>query len=73
MKIIFFGTPAFAVPSLAALLDSHEDVVAIITQPDKRKGRTSTLSPPPVKELAVHSGIRVMQPKSIRDPAFLTN
>jgi methionyl-tRNA formyltransferase len=71
MRIVFFGTPLFAVPSLAALLGSQEEVVAVVTQPDKRKGRNRILSPPPVKELALKKGIEVLQPKSMKDPLFL--
>jgi methionyl-tRNA formyltransferase len=69
MRIIFFGTPSFAVSSLEALLNS-EEVVAVVTQPDRRKGRDRIPSPPPVKELALKRGIRVLQPKSVRDPLF---
>ena len=67
MRIVFFGTPLFAVPSLTALLGSREEVVAVVTQPDKRKGRNRILSPPPVKELALKKGIEVLQPKSMKD------
>ena len=52
-RIIFMGTPEFAVPSLQALLDHGEEVVAVVCQPDKPKGRGRKLSPPPVKELAL--------------------
>jgi len=71
MRIVFFGTPLFAVPSLTALLGSREEVIAVVTQPDKRKGRNRILSPPPVKEIALKKGIKVLQPKSMKDPLFL--
>jgi methionyl-tRNA formyltransferase len=70
MKIIYFGTPEFAVPSLQALIESGEDVISVVTQPDKVKGRGHKLSQPPVKELAVSKGIRVLQPSGIRTPEF---
>ena len=70
MKIIYFGTPEFAVPSLHALIESGEDVISVVTQPDKVKGRGHKLSQPPVKELAFSSGISVLQPSSIRTPEF---
>jgi methionyl-tRNA formyltransferase len=71
LRIVFFGTPDFAVPSLKALLDSGHEVVAVVTQPDKVKGRGRRLSQPPVKELALFHGIMVMQPAGIRTPSFL--
>ena len=71
MRIVFFGTPDFAVPSLKALLDSGNEVVAVVTQPDRVKGRGRRLSQPPVKELALLHGIMVMQPEGIRTPSFL--
>ncbi|MBI5187829.1 MAG: methionyl-tRNA formyltransferase [Nitrospirae bacterium] len=71
MRIVFFGTPQFAVPSLNKLLQSGEKVIAVVTQPDKKKGRGRILSPPPVKEFALNRGIRVLQPTSIKDPEFI--
>lgn len=71
MRIVFFGTPTFAVPSLKALLQSGEEVVAVVTQADKKRGRDRIPSPPPVKEFALHSGIKVLQPTNIKDLAFL--
>lgn len=71
MRIIYFGTPEFAVPSLQALLESGEEVIAVVTQPDKLKGRGRKLSRPPVKELALLKGIPVLQPSGIRTFAFL--
>ncbi len=71
MRIIFFGTPVFAIPSLAALLQSEEEVIAVVTQPDKKKGRGHVSSPPPVKELAIGREIKILQPVNIRDHLFL--
>lgn len=67
MALIFFGTPQFAVPSLKALIDEKEDVALVVTQPDKVKGRGHMLSSPPVKDLALLYGLKVLQPDKIRD------
>ena len=69
MSLIFFGTPDFAVSSLRALI-SEEDIALVVTQPDKLKGRGHVLSSPPVKELALAHGIKVVQPEKIRDEEF---
>ena len=66
LKIVFMGTPDFAVPCLEALCDTHE-VAAVFTQPDKPKGRKYTLTPPPVKVAALERGVRVFQPKTLKD------
>jgi methionyl-tRNA formyltransferase len=67
MKIVFFGTPQFAVPSLEALIQHPEfDVRAVVTQPDKRRGRGNELSPSPVKVLAAAHQIPVIQPSNIK-------
>ncbi len=71
MRIVFFGTPLFAVPALKALFRSQEDVTAVVTQPDRRKGRDRLPSAPPVKELAAGKGIEVLQPVDIKGPDFL--
>ncbi|KAF0190093.1 MAG: methionyl-tRNA [Desulfobulbaceae bacterium] len=70
-RIIFMGTPDFAVPALHKLLDGPDQVVAVITQPDRRKGRGKKLSPPPVKLAAEQAGIPVLQPTKIRTEEFL--
>ena len=67
MRIVFMGTPDFAVPSLKALLDAGYQVCAVFTQSDKPKGRKQELTAPPVKELALQYGIPVYQPKTLRD------
>ena len=65
------GTPAFAVPSLKALLDRGENVVCVVTQPDRPKGRGRKIMMPPVKELALKASIPFLQPESIRGDEFL--
>jgi methionyl-tRNA formyltransferase len=71
MRIVFFGTPVFAVQSLNALLQSGEKIIAVITRADKRRGRDRMPSHSPVKEFAVRHGIRILQPAHIKDPSFL--
>ena len=72
MRIVFFGTPAFAVPSLEALIAERADLVGIVTQPDKPHGRSrSTLVPPPVKQVAEQHGIPLLQPDRPRGDVFL--
>ena len=72
MRVVFFGTPEFAVPSLQALLGEGFDVVAVVTQPDKPQGRSrSTAVPPPVKTAADAEDVPVLQPERPSDPAFL--
>lgn len=67
MKIIFAGTPQFAVPCLQALLDSPHSVLAVYTQPDRPAGRGQKLTPGPVKQIALKANIPVLQPLSLRD------
>ena len=72
MRIVFFGTPAFAVPSLEALLAERAAIVGVVTQPDRPQGRSrSTLVAPPVKQLALHHGIPVLQPERPAGDIFL--
>jgi methionyl-tRNA formyltransferase len=67
MKIIFFGTPEFAVPSLERLLAHPDfDVIAVVTQPDKRRGRGNQLMPSPVKAIADQQGLPIWQPRSVK-------
>ncbi len=66
MRVVFMGTPDFAVPSLQILLDHGYEVCAVYTQPDKPKGRGHKLQPPPVKELALQHQIPVFQPATLR-------
>jgi methionyl-tRNA formyltransferase len=69
-RIIFMGTPDFSVPALQALIDGPDQVVAVVTQPDRPKGRSKKLIPPPVKVLADSAGIPVLQPTKIRTEEF---
>ncbi len=71
MKILFLGTPAFAVPSLEKLLQSGHTVAGLVTQPDRPRGRCKTPQPPPVKEAALLKSVPVFQPLRPGDPAFL--
>ena len=66
MKAIFMGTPDFAVPCLKSLCDVAE-VIAVITQPDKPKGRGQAVQFPPVKEYAISAGLNVYQPEKIKN------
>ncbi len=69
MKVVFAGTPAFALPPLQVLLDSPHDVVAVYTQPDRPAGRGRRLTASPVKQLALEHGVPVCQPASFREAA----
>jgi methionyl-tRNA formyltransferase len=71
MRIIFMGTPAFAVPSLEALIQSDDQVVGVVTQPDRPKGRGQELAMSPVKLVCRREGIPILQPVKMKDPAFL--
>jgi methionyl-tRNA formyltransferase len=71
MKIIFMGTPEFAVPSLQSLVENNSNVVAVITVPDKPSGRGQKQTASPVKIYAESQGIPVLQPEKLKDPAFL--
>lgn len=71
MRLIFFGTPDLALPSLRSILKSGHDVVSVVTQPDKEKGRGRRLSPPPVKIEALAHGLSVLQPEKVKDRGFL--
>ena len=67
MRIVFMGTPDFAVPSLQALIDAGHEVCAVYTQPDKPQGRKQVLTPPPVKTLAQEHSIPVYQPQTLKN------
>ncbi len=66
MKIIFLGTPTFALPTLEAIASSHHEILAVVTQPDTAKNRGKKIIPTPVKELALQKGIKVLQYNKIR-------
>ena len=70
MRILFMGTPDFALFSLRALVDAGEDVIGVVTQPDKPKGRGYALTPPPVKVYALEKGLPVYQPATLRGEEF---
>ncbi len=72
LRLVFFGTPDFAVPSLQAMIDSRHDVVGVVTQPDRPRGRGQQVLASPVKQLALASGVPVLQPERLKDEAFLT-
>ncbi|MBR2906863.1 MAG: methionyl-tRNA formyltransferase [Clostridia bacterium] len=71
MRILFMGTPDFALFSLRALVESGEEIVGVVTQPDKPRGRGKSMSAPPVKAYAESIGLSVYQPQTMKDGAFL--
>ena len=71
MNIIFMGTPDFAAASLEALISSEHEVLAVVTQPDKPKGRKGELTPSPVKTIAIEHNIKVYQPVKVRESEFV--
>ena len=71
MKIVFMGTPDFSVGTLEAILKAGHEVAAVVTQPDKPKGRGKALQATPVKEAALAHGLTVYQPVKIREESFL--
>jgi len=71
LRIVFFGTPEFAVPTLEALLRSRHTVVGVVTQPDRPRGRGQKTSAAPVKACAVAAGVPVLQPERLKDSEFL--
>ncbi len=70
MKIIFMGTPDFAVPTFQQLVNSRHDVITVVTQPDRPKGRGKTITPPPIKTEALKFNIPVFQPEKVREEGF---
>ncbi len=68
MRLIYLGTPRFAVPTLEAILSAGHEVAAVVTQPDRPKGRGHALAQSPVKECAVAAGLPVLQPERVRRP-----
>ena len=71
MRVLFWGTPEFAAPSLRALIGEGFEVVGVVTQPDKPQGRSREIIPSPVKQIAIDEEIPVFQPKNARDPELL--
>jgi len=73
MRVVFMGTPAYAVPTLRALLGSRHEVIAVVAQPDRRAGRGRKLISPPTVCLAKEHGVRTMQPRGVRSGPFPPN
>ena len=71
MRILFLGTPDFAVPSLEALLEARHEIPCVVTQPDRPSGRRRRPAPPPVKACAAAHGLPVRQTDDVNAPAFL--
>lgn len=71
LKVVFMGTSDFAVPSLAKLIDSHYQVLGVVTQPDRPKGRGEKLLSSPIKNLALKHGLEIFQPARIKDEAAI--
>jgi len=71
MRVVFFGTSEFAIPSLKGLIASGYELLSVVTQPDKRKGRGRQLSPPPVKKEAQIYGLTILQPESVKERGFI--
>jgi methionyl-tRNA formyltransferase len=70
-KILFMGTPGFAVPSLKILLEQDQAVIGVVTQPDRQKGRGKQPAPPPLKVFAETQRLPILQPERVRSPEFL--
>lgn len=70
MRILFMGTPDFALPSLQALYETGEEIIGVVTQPDKPKGRGYTLTPSPIKVYALENNLPVYQPTTLRSEEF---
>jgi methionyl-tRNA formyltransferase len=71
VRVLFWGTPEFAAPPLRALIGEGFEVVGVVTQPDKPRGRSRTITAPPVKQIAAEEEIPVFQPKNARDPELV--
>ncbi|MEE9504263.1 MAG: methionyl-tRNA formyltransferase [Thermodesulfobacteriota bacterium] len=71
MNIIFMGTPEFAIPSLAMLAASDNNILGVVTQPDRPRGRGKKLHPPPIKTLAQQHGLSVIQPVGVKEENFI--
>ena len=70
MRLLFFGTPAFAVPALEKLAGSRHSIAAVVTQPDRPKGRSTEPAPPPIKEATLRLKLPLLQPLSLKEPSF---
>lgn len=72
LRVIYFGTPAFAVPTLRALLASPHRIVALVSQPDRPSGRGQRVAPTATKQVALEAGVPILQPVKLRDEVFLS-
>jgi methionyl-tRNA formyltransferase len=72
LRIVYFGTPGFAVPTLTTLIQSRHQVLALVSQPDRPKGRGHHVAATPTKEVALLTGIPVLQPTKVREDTFLS-
>ncbi len=72
MNIIFMGTPDFAIPSLKKLVESSHNVIAVVTAPDKARGRGQKVSFTPIKEFALKNNIKILQPEKLKNPNFIS-
>ena len=70
MRIVFLGTPDFAVASLKALLDNNFNVVGVVTMPDKKSGRGMKIQESSVKKIAIEKGLKVLQPENLKKESF---
>src|ERR1700730_13657566 len=68
MRLVFLGTPAFAVPTLEQIVQAGHEVLSVVTQPDRPRGRGQQLAPSPVKETALRLGLPIFQPERVRRP-----
>jgi len=73
LRVAFFGTPEFAVPTLRALIASRHPVVGVVTQPDRPRGRGQRVSDSPVKEVAYEHNLDLLQPDRLRDDKFVSH
>ncbi len=71
MNIVFFATPDFAIPSIEAILNSHHNLLAVVTNTDKEQGRGKKIAYSPVKAFALEKGIKFLQPEKFKDPSFV--
>lgn len=71
MKIVFMGTPDFSVPVLRALKEAGHEICAVVTQPDKPKGRGKRMQFSPVKECAIAYGLTIYQPRKVKEDSFI--
>ena len=71
MKIIYFGTTDFGIPALDAMINSNHEVLAVVTSVDKTSGRGLKLNESPIKIFAKSKGLKILQPKNLKDPQFI--